>query len=121
MWKQIAAAKARLAPKQRKLLSVETVVDGITHLLTKQDDMESAIMDKLDGRFCLTHGSPFLDDSPFSQALGFLGNTDTANQILHGTFVPPASLDPHTSALIALIHSYGTTISHKLLSSTITT
>jgi hypothetical protein len=60
-----------------------------------QEDVEHYTMDMCEARFRLTENTPPMME-PLQTALGFMGTTEAAQQILAGTYVPPPEVDEHT-------------------------
>jgi hypothetical protein len=63
--------------------------------VTSQDDVEQLTMQMCEARFRLTKNTPPMME-PLRSALGFMGTTVAAQQILAGTYVPPPEVDEHT-------------------------
>jgi hypothetical protein len=61
-----------------------------------EDEVEQYTMDMCKACFQLTENTPPMME-PLQSALGFMGTTEAAQQILTGTYVPPPEeVDEHT-------------------------
>jgi hypothetical protein len=65
-----------------------------------QENIEKKIMESNKKQFCLTETSPPMQE-PLVSKLGYLTNTNTAEQILQGTYVCPPGVDMHTQQFLA--------------------
>ena len=74
-------------------IEVETE-EGLVEM-TSQEDVECHTMNMCAEWFCLTENTPPMTE-PLRSALGFLGTSVAARQILAGTFVPPPGIDAIT-------------------------
>jgi hypothetical protein len=59
----------------------------------------------------MAQGAPILQDASLHGDCGFLANTDSADQVLHGSYVYPKNLDTHTKLLLQEARN----IFHRLL------
>ena len=77
---------------------VEETINGVTHLRSSKDEVESAIIQANDQKYRQTTDTPQMSD--LLPDLGFLGNTQACEEILQGSYVPCTPIDPYTRALL---------------------
>jgi hypothetical protein len=73
--------------------------DGSKVTYEGQEEVQKAIMEAIEARYHLSHGSPFLRE-PLLSAVGLTGTSVAAQQILDGTFRCPEGTDKTTRLLI---------------------
>jgi hypothetical protein len=73
--------------------------DGLMEMIS-QEDVEHHTMQMCADRFRLTENTPPMME-PLRSALGFLGTTAAARQILAGTYIPPPGIDSITQEFLA--------------------
>ena len=71
---------------------VERVENGITVEYTEQEELERVVREMTQHRFTMADSSP-LCNGLLGDQLGYFADTDTAIQILEGTFEPPPELE----------------------------
>ncbi|MCK7581433.1 MAG: hypothetical protein MZV65_41245 [Chromatiales bacterium] len=77
--------------------------DGLLEVST-QDDVEHHTMAMCAARFRLTEDTPPMTE-PLRSALGFLGTTAAARQILAGTYEPPPDVDDLTREFLSVLQA----------------
>jgi hypothetical protein len=89
-----------------KLESVREVTcnkEGIDIRFTDQEEVEKCIIDEVSHRFRLTEQwSPFRT-GPLADAVGLLGDSPAADNIINGTFEADFDIDHHTKEIIKLL------------------
>ena len=68
-------------------------------LVTSKEEIERVCINENDARFSQSSDTPLMQP-PMSDLLGFLANTNTAEQILQGTFQPPENVDLYTKKML---------------------
>jgi hypothetical protein len=93
-----------MASKSRKSLSAIAVLDKNNEWqeITKQHPMEEALLQELKARFNQAANTPF-QTPPLLDALGPLGVSDGAKQILRGHFATPRDSDEWSNRLIPFL------------------
>jgi hypothetical protein len=54
----------------------------------------------IESRYKVAWGAPILQDTHLHDDFGFLANTDSANQVLQGSYVYPKNMDAHTKLFL---------------------
>ena len=70
--------------------------------ITNQEEVEPAIMNNNSARFSLTEKTPLMSEH-MSSKLGFLAETDYANNILNGNFKTEPDMDEYTNKFLHFI------------------
>ena len=68
-------------------------------MVTSKDEIEHVCINENDARFNQSSDTPLMQ-APMSDLLGYLANTNTADQILQGTFQPPENVDSYTKEVL---------------------
>jgi hypothetical protein len=87
--------------------------------ITDQPTMEQRIMENNSRWFRLTESTPPMQEPLISQ-LGYLGNTETASQILNGTYVCPPELETETQLFISALQVTSPTMMASKVSTSVT-
>jgi len=85
--------------KGQKYTKLFHTVNGVRTECNDKVSMEKACKAESLLRYTHCHASPFYKQ-PLLDLLGLLANTESAEQILQGSFEVPQELDPHTKAII---------------------
>jgi hypothetical protein len=93
----IKSMKGDLSRTGLSLLRINNSQDWIE--VTEKKDMEMALLRELQHRFNQAKETPF-STNPLLEAVGPLGTSDGATQILNGTFTPPENCDLWARKLI---------------------
>ena len=97
VWQRIHHATGK--PRPPAVTKVEVKENGTTVIKSSKDEVETHVIEGVSARFRSTEGTP-LRSGPIAASAGLLGETDSAQAILDGTFVPPEGTDPHTQAML---------------------
>jgi hypothetical protein len=92
--------KSANADSQRIGLSMIKIPHGTEWVdITEKEEMENALLKELHQRFNQAKNTPFCE-SPLLEAVGALGISGEAQDILDGTYQPPENCDPWAAKLI---------------------
>ena len=116
-WRKIHSLTAK--PQTPAVTEVEVSIDGTTVKKTSKDDVESSIIDGVSSRFRSTEGTP-LRSGPIAEAAGLLGDTEAAQTILNGTYVPPPGTDNHAVSMLKLLKRLEDVIAAGPIDTTVT-
>ena len=68
-------------------------------MVTSKEEIERVCINENDARFSQSSDTPLMQP-PMLDLLGFLANTNMADQILQGTFQPPENVDLYTKKML---------------------
>ena len=119
MWRSIK--NARQLEKGKSVSEVTARIEETIHIYTTQGDVENAIMQMCKKRFLLTSNTPLMNGSSLSNQLGYLGNSDTAQEIVQGSYEAPLETDKVTSELLDLISKFHRKFYQPMVSVDVTT
>jgi hypothetical protein len=95
MWSQLQFTFSHNGRRSNAVTRVETVENGITVEYTEQEELERVVREMTQHRFTMADSSP-LCNGLLGEQLGYFADTDTAIQILEGTFEPPPGVPDST-------------------------
>lgn len=92
--KRVARNIKRMQGKLQRNATLQIIVNDSTgrHVVTDKEAMEEACIDENLSRFTQSEGTPPMME-PLLSDLGYLGDTTEADEILQGTYQPPAGTD----------------------------
>ena len=70
--------------------------------ITEQEEVETEIMKNNSKRFHLAASTPLMEQSAVDN-IGYLGNTEMADNIIYGNFVPVDQVDEYTKKFLSFI------------------
>ena len=87
--------------------SVRVKTEGEDELYEKEDGVFGQVSKNLADRFRLSFTAPCCKLGPLFDDIGFLGDTEAAQQILEGTYIFPPGTDPATKLVLEeAAHTY---------------
>jgi hypothetical protein len=99
--RRVARNIKRIQGKLVRNATIQIIVndrDG-RRVVTDKTEMEEACISENIARFCQSEDTPPMME-PLVSDLGYLADTQTAQEILDGTYEPPADLDPYTKLFL---------------------
>ena len=85
---------------------VNLMVNGMAEDSTIKEDTEQFIFEETEQRFQLEANAP-IETTKLMKQLGYLSNSEIAEQILNGTFITPSDLDDATALVLEYIGHIG--------------
>ena len=80
-------------------VDLEDSLEDDTHEFTAKNEVFLQVKNNISERFCLAFTAPLCSEALFHE-IGFLGDTETVQQIVGGTYVFPAGTDAATELLL---------------------
>ena len=99
-WRAINTSRGK--KPQNGISAVDVNINGTWTRITKQDEVENAIMKNNSARFNLTVETPLMQPSVTAN-LGYLADSSLAQEILDGKYEPNEDLDPYTNTFLSYI------------------